>query len=531
MDNIVLSDKVLSQQICTKCLNYLSVGPVLVSRGGKILCGRCSNNSNTTSNVLKYSLYNLVAEKLIFKCINHYVGCEKLLLFNETIEHEKDCKEVKLKCHFCNYEGNGCQLRHHFDNEHPNFVMKDDAFKINFEIEHFQHVIFIKDSCILCIAILMETNLIKIFSYLARPRPKYFALRFFTSDSNLEMKLVKIQCSSKYFPFNVTLMKTTCKENPFPYYDVLKRSVIVDCFPYGCFCEINLINDTNCALSGEMFNYYMKIVKEIDTSLPSNPSEMQLQEAINKEDYYIGRISKMGLSALRKFILSDLNVLQTCVNCKKYVTTAVYVCPKYHIACKTCKKKKCSRCKMFCQWNNRSKLHNISLPCEWNGCSISTNVFDYALHKRDCVFRSYKCPGKNCEFLGCLNCLKSHWHLNDIEFESEIDIAVSAANEFAVYWLNPQCKEIFYVTVEVTYNSSGSYDILLAINEVDVVVHKRYEFNIYSINSRQYNSYGSQGGKYKLMCQSFCGKKCNRFVQYYNKTGLPSGCNYYLLLE
>ncbi|KAJ8947506.1 hypothetical protein NQ314_008584 [Rhamnusium bicolor] len=248
MDCLILSDKVLYQQICTECHNYLSVGPVMVSHDGKIICGRCNNSASDTN--LTKSLYNLVAEKLVFKCINQYAGCKELLFFNKAIEHENNCKAKMLRCPLCIFEGNGCQLVHHLEKEHPKHVVKENDFKITFKDKTIR-LIFINKNHIFCLTFFITDTSIEIFNLLVTPTNvglDHFKLKFFKTDSNLKLVTPSIEVTHDFDDFlwsnssEGSSTRSSCSKNFF----LLDRAVINNYFPMGwCWCIVKLIDKSH----------------------------------------------------------------------------------------------------------------------------------------------------------------------------------------------------------------------------------------------------------------------------------------------
>lgn len=122
----MIPDSVLETLICQNCKNYLSVRPVKVYPSRRILCGRCSNEHDDGA----ISIYDSLAEFGLFKCINRYEGCDKVLRYSEVLEHEKTCRSSEHKC-FCSTVTTSLPaLLSHCKEIHKNSILQAPSFEI-----------------------------------------------------------------------------------------------------------------------------------------------------------------------------------------------------------------------------------------------------------------------------------------------------------------------------------------------------------------------------------------------------------------
>lgn len=98
MSKIIVPDDVLDCLLCDECHRYLSVKPIKVGVKRIILCGRCVDQKNKN---FVNSYYGVFADDALFKCINHFDGCDKLLPYDKVTEHEKHCKSEEYDCLLC----------------------------------------------------------------------------------------------------------------------------------------------------------------------------------------------------------------------------------------------------------------------------------------------------------------------------------------------------------------------------------------------------------------------------------------------
>lgn len=150
----IVPDDSLENLLCSNCEKYLSVLPVTIYGNDETRCGRCDvqKNENESENVngetdgmmdetenkeengrKAVEVYKKLVEKMLFKCVNRYEGCDKLLLPSQVKEHEEQCRSKQYKCPICNETPlQSYQMIHHFKRkDHP--IKMSPEFNINQE--------------------------------------------------------------------------------------------------------------------------------------------------------------------------------------------------------------------------------------------------------------------------------------------------------------------------------------------------------------------------------------------------------------
>nr|XP_023020707.1 uncharacterized protein LOC111509237 [Leptinotarsa decemlineata] len=127
----LLSEGNLENLTCHSCQRFLSVSPVKVYSNKYIKCGRCSKDND--QGVI--SLYQLVAERSLFKCVNRFDGCRTLLTYSQVVEHEAKCITREYVCPFCeNFEVPTFMLPEHFEEQHQSVILRCPSFSVDLGI-------------------------------------------------------------------------------------------------------------------------------------------------------------------------------------------------------------------------------------------------------------------------------------------------------------------------------------------------------------------------------------------------------------
>lgn len=150
----IVPDKVLENSVCSNCGKYLSVLPVTISKNYKKICGRCVGVE-----VGVQSAYNKLAEEMLFKCVNCYEGCRKLLLPNQVVEHEETCKSNKYECPLCaNVWIPSYAMKQHFGEHHSGLVITNPSFTINKTVDTFKTLMYYTDKHIFFIHVSLDVD-------------------------------------------------------------------------------------------------------------------------------------------------------------------------------------------------------------------------------------------------------------------------------------------------------------------------------------------------------------------------------------
>ncbi|KAK5641467.1 hypothetical protein RI129_010014 [Pyrocoelia pectoralis] len=141
-----LSQDIVNTLLCSICDGYLSCSPVM-EVNGDLICGRCDTNS--TNAVLQVA-YEKAMSNFVFPCRFDKHGCEERLLFNSSMEHEKQCKYRILECPAllkipCTSKLSACELTAHFEEHHRDLISCDGQFSINLDQEARCNLLMIRD--------------------------------------------------------------------------------------------------------------------------------------------------------------------------------------------------------------------------------------------------------------------------------------------------------------------------------------------------------------------------------------------------
>ncbi|KAK5641468.1 hypothetical protein RI129_010015 [Pyrocoelia pectoralis] len=141
-----LPQDIVNTLLCSICDGYLSCAPVMEVKRN-LICGRCDKNS--TDAVLQVA-YERVMSNFVFPCRFDKHGCEKRLLFNSSMEHEKQCKYRILHCPAllkipCTSKLSACELRAHFEEHHRELISSDGQFSINLDQEARCNLLMVRD--------------------------------------------------------------------------------------------------------------------------------------------------------------------------------------------------------------------------------------------------------------------------------------------------------------------------------------------------------------------------------------------------
>lgn len=130
MTLFVVPEHFLENLTCDYCHKYLSVKPVKMARR-KLICGRCVDIITEEEFVDSY--YKLIIDNVLFKCINHYDGCGKLLTSDQVEIHELDCKSRDYYCPLCEFASSKLPtylIPNHIRTKHKMSLLSKNYFTI-----------------------------------------------------------------------------------------------------------------------------------------------------------------------------------------------------------------------------------------------------------------------------------------------------------------------------------------------------------------------------------------------------------------
>ncbi|XP_072398917.1 uncharacterized protein [Diabrotica undecimpunctata] len=131
--SFIIPDNILETLLCSFCHKYLSVKPVKVYPNRLIQCGRCVDDKEQSIHKSAgiESLYGIIAENILFKCVNKFDGCRELLKYSQVWHHEQVCLEKIQKCPICYEEMGSFLMLRHFRSNHKDAVLDFPAFVFN----------------------------------------------------------------------------------------------------------------------------------------------------------------------------------------------------------------------------------------------------------------------------------------------------------------------------------------------------------------------------------------------------------------
>lgn len=158
-----MPDVVLDSLQCYNCHKYLSVKPVMICNG-KIFCGRCQTSGIREDGGVE-SKYNVLVDSMLFKCINRFEGCSKLLTVDEVLQHEKTCKSQLYSCPLCRKGSSRLPsylFLHHVKTFHEKSVLRSNRFVVDLKKSNFTTYLYQKENFLFFIDIYVLDNRIKL---------------------------------------------------------------------------------------------------------------------------------------------------------------------------------------------------------------------------------------------------------------------------------------------------------------------------------------------------------------------------------
>lgn len=157
----LIPENLLENLVCDGCKKYLSVGPIKVYASRRVLCHRCVKNSycDATDGAVN-SLYNRIADQLIFPCINRYEGCSDLLSYKDMLSHEKKCVSGSYKCPNCKATPpfSAFEFLGHFKSYHRDDILKQPVVKLLSHESVDKDYLFVKGNFLFLIHVSLMKN-------------------------------------------------------------------------------------------------------------------------------------------------------------------------------------------------------------------------------------------------------------------------------------------------------------------------------------------------------------------------------------
>lgn len=122
-----------AEELCSKCENIVSFGPVWLNMNGQNICGRCKvpQGENYIRNLVYEALLNIDAYN--FPCKNENYGCEVKNISELMKDHEDHCQFTPYECFMkiegCGWNGLLTEIEQHFDEKHKGDIIQNSLTK------------------------------------------------------------------------------------------------------------------------------------------------------------------------------------------------------------------------------------------------------------------------------------------------------------------------------------------------------------------------------------------------------------------
>ncbi|CAG9821278.1 unnamed protein product [Phaedon cochleariae] len=435
----LIPDKILDTLICDICNKYLSVQPVKVYPNRRIKCGRCVRNKKQGDGVI--SLFGLIADECLFKCINRFDGCREILLYSQVKDHERTCISKLYMCPICPEPNElpSLLLEQHFHKKHEQYVLKYPVFFPNLNALSESSEVFLyslEDSLFFVYFIYShsEDNMRFNISFLGNCEQAGSVIQqFWISDNEaVEISTEKRPCTCFEMEndwFCVKLSNMGNNKSIVVKFDLKITDPQFWRIPCGAIQSNEHSNEI--ATLGPSLDVGLSMDTSMGLSFkpmvgPFKPRKIYLTTNL----YRVHDISPSP-SATAIIDLGRLIFLQ-CINCLEIcyvVHDTFYICDagEQHSLCYFCFQF-LNHCKFIREVNYIQKkivpdiMSDIKFACKW-GCGrmfsvqsvhrrygVPTQFIDHLSHEETCKFQKcHSCPLPTCQFQGTLLDFKDHF--------------------------------------------------------------------------------------------------------------------------
>lgn len=374
----IVPDLLLEKSVCSNCDKYLSVLPVTVLPNRNKICGRCVG-----ADVDVRSNYNRLAELMLFKCVNRYEGCYKLLLPEQVREHEKICQSNEYDCPLCAKMIPSYAMMRHFNEHHGKSTIKNPEFKIDVKLDTCKTYLYYTDMRIFFVHVFIDVN------------------------NKLCLKASCLGPREATENINYTFHLT--RTNATPLEEVLNNNQEI--------CLQDEKGIINCEL---IINYASDIFLDvIDTqsnpgdagNLPAIPNNLTLidccvvpkRRLIFVDDHFFDDHAEWELSECKSMLIykenPSLTLTSSCSGCG-FLLDVYHSCNKNHLMCTNCFYK-CNGCNSEIRpvWKSikifSDVFKNLKFFCKWK-CQKAFSPEELNDHELNCTHRD----SINCFFCG-----------------------------------------------------------------------------------------------------------------------------------
>ncbi|KAG5883399.1 hypothetical protein JTB14_031288 [Gonioctena quinquepunctata] len=391
-------DQILDNMNCDFCHKTLSVAPVKVYHNREIRCGRCSKDNDNGV----VSKYGLIADQILFKCVNRFDGCRELLLSSDVTEHESKCESKTVICPLCPETEvlPTFMLPKHFRNNHQDCFLATPSFRVN-----------------------VTATQSKMFLY--RSKDNLFFIEFNTSVDTIGL--------NTYY-LGVQKEAERMKHKFIVSYGDGSRQIETEtkaCVSFGCEkFEGFLLRKPEVQIVFIVFELFFSEIVELCSSHENSkwknadiglPRNISLDWGFRQQNVDFSVSSGSPSTLIKKTRKYDHEILVYCHNCSTPMMHGTYyleVKPlEYHYICHICEqyyRVESPNIHLIPQDTLCSvplKFH-ISHSCIWRsfGCSQMNYLTEVEDHETNCPCQPPQtCPVPNCSFEGKLPDLKEHF--------------------------------------------------------------------------------------------------------------------------
>ncbi|XP_049818222.1 uncharacterized protein LOC126264402 [Aethina tumida] len=487
----IVSDKLLDNSRCSKCDRYLSVMPVYILPNYKIVCGRCVDvDFGVPSN------YNKIAERMLFKCVNRYEGCPKLLRTSEVVEHEMECKTNKYKCPVCADKWiPSYSMIPHFKEQHNKSVINKPEFKVSrldtFKVLMYytdKHIFFIDASASVDNKISLSTSCLGPSEIVSKLKYKFRLLNdehIETPFQNFYDDKLETNLTDGQRAVNCELIVNYDHENSLSLVQIEPLVPQKSHLNAGTH-SLNILS-LNSGLSklnplhlNNIPQELLRKKKKISNEEVGN-KENHLQRTIFADETFFTGNKDWKLSPCKTLLLHKKNTVTTlssiCSSCKFLIfETVMYTCNclEKHLLCS-----RCQLMKIVCPGHNPyltfekiyKNVHTqLKFFCKWN-CGeyfVSSELF---IHELSCSFRDPLicpiCPEKN---ISSIECLKAH--VSTHKNKSYVFILTSNIFNLANTLSDSSVEEKFFV-----YSTLNGHKLYFYLDDLKECVIIELKFN------------------------------------------------------
>ncbi|CAH0559250.1 unnamed protein product [Brassicogethes aeneus] len=407
MSVFIIPEKELQNLICGECGNYLSVLPVREDENKKY-CGRCNKVGKTSNFQNKY-------KNGLFRCINRYDGCNKLLTFEQTVQHEEICKFASKSCPICpRFSCNTLSLILHFCEFHPNNILY--SLKIEFSRMEDQKETYlycsINELCFIHVTYEKSLNEMCFSTEILSLKQNVFNHQICIDKINAKKVFYKSKWTNK--PLKVNLFNITKVQprtisfkivmhfyntEPVLAFDIKQPSTKAQKSLKVAYTDKTTQTDNTREIPKVLKNKHIQTdtIIEVNTTKTMGLAKSQQNKEIQTKTINGVDLTKDFKINYPNYILSicgtalissnNTRIELTCCNCNQFTGTNVFSCmKKLHITCWDCRAW-CVNCNdRMAGYNAEMSTLNevIAFPCRWN---CGQNILGDLLrtHEKNCI--------------------------------------------------------------------------------------------------------------------------------------------------